>query len=330
MLLNIFLKANSIDSNYYDPYCEIPAAYGYIRNPEPDQNLRWVIKAYNKRDIWPEYERLFACWEYAFTFEAPEVACSYLEQMQKMDDQDISSSRMLAISYSVAKQYDNAIREYAHFRELYSKWDKNWDKNSLACGDIYLAPGFAFYKTGLFKKAREYFDQAEKIIPDSPWLNTYQAVLAFTQKDSAKANLYIDKYRSFKKKNSESEAATEQGVGDIYFNAGMLERADKHYQNALSLGPENTGILNGVSDYYIETGRNIDKVPGMMDRAMKITKIRSDYYNYMDKKGWAYFKMGKNKEALAILQKVWDEAPYKIYTIKSHYEEVKKAVESQM
>jgi hypothetical protein len=48
----------------------------------------------------------------------------------------------------------------------------------------------------------------------------------------------------------------------------------------------------------------------------------------LDTKGWAYYTMGKNKEALDILQKVWNEAPYKIYTIRSHYEEVKKASDS--
>jgi hypothetical protein len=63
---------------------------------------------------------------------------------------------------------------------------------------------------------------------------------------------------------------------------------------------------------------------------MKLAKNRTDYYNYMDTKGWGYYRMGKNKEALEILQKVWDEAPYRIYTIKSHYEEVKKAVGGQV
>ncbi|MFN8254483.1 MAG: hypothetical protein U0W24_02260 [Bacteroidales bacterium] len=329
LALEYFLKANAIDSNYYDPYIEIPAGYGYIQNAEPEQNYRWLIKTYNKRDKWPEYERLLASWEYAFTFEAPEKACSYLEQIQKMDDQDISSSRLLAISYSVAKQYENAIREYAHFRELYTKWDKNWDKNEMACGDIYFSPGYALFKTGQYKKARELFDQAEKIIPDHPWVSTYQAVLAFIDKDTARANDYIEKYKVYKKKNLHSEAATEQGLGDIYCQAGMLEKADGYYHKALLLEPKNAGLMKAVSDYYIEYNRNLNEIPELMDRAMKLAKSRLDLYTYMDTKGWAYYKMGKNKEALAILQKVWDEAPYKIYTIKSHYEEVKKAIAIQ-
>jgi hypothetical protein len=51
-----------------------------------------------------------------------------------------------------------------------------------------------------------------------------------------------------------------------------------------------------------------------------------DYYRYLNKKGWAIYKQGKNQEALEILQRAWDEAPFKEFIIKSRLEEVKKAV----
>jgi TolB-like protein len=83
--LEYFLKCNAIDSNYYDPYIEIPACSSV------EDNYKWLIKTYNKREHWPPVEKLYACWEYAFTFENPEVAASYLEQVLNIDDQDISS-----------------------------------------------------------------------------------------------------------------------------------------------------------------------------------------------------------------------------------------------
>src|SRR5664280_18035 len=322
LALEYFLKSNSIDSNYYDPYIEIPAVYGYISNPEPEQNYKWLVKAYNKRDQWPEYERLLATWEYANTFESFEESVKYLEEIQKIDDQDIGSSRFLVLCYFPARQYDNCIRESAHLKELASKWDKNY----LSWGELYIWPGASLHKTGQYKKERDLYEQAEKYLPDNPWIITLQAVLAFTEKDTARANVHIERYKAYKKKNSQSEASTEQGLGDIYCQAGMLDKADGYYHRAFFLEPENAGFMKAVSDYYIEYKRNLNEVPELMDRAMKISKNRADYYNYMDTKGWAYYKMGKNKEALAILQKVWDEAPYKIYTIKSHYEEVKMAV----
>jgi tetratricopeptide (TPR) repeat protein len=325
LALEYFLKSNSIDSNYYDPYVEIPVTYMYIRNPDPEQNYKWLVKAYNKRDQWPEYERLLATWEYANTFDSFEESVKYLEEIQKIDDQDIGSSRLLVLCYFPARQYDNCIRESAHLKELASKWDKNY----LSWGELYIWPGLSLHKLGQYKKERDLYEQAEKYLPDNPWIITLQAVLAFSEKDTLRANGHIERYKAYKKKNSQSEASTEQGLGDIYCQAGMLEKADGYYHRALSLEPENMELMKAVSDYYIEYKRNLNQVPELMDKAMKLAKNRTDYYNYMDTKGWAYYKMGKNKEALSILQKVWDEVPYKIYTIRSHYEEVKKAVGGQ-
>jgi tetratricopeptide (TPR) repeat protein len=328
LALDYFLKSNSIDSNFYDPYIELPAMYsGYIKNPDIEQNYKWLIKAYSKRDQWPEYERLLACWEYAFTFESPETAVSYLEQVQKMDDEDISSSRLLAISYSVAKQYENAIKEYAHFRELYSKWDKNWDKNSAACGDIYISPGYALYKTGQFNKAKECFDQAEKLLTDSPVVFTFQAVLAFMEKDTAKAERYISKLVSQHLKEGDSEAYTKCSVGDVYAQAGMQSRAKEYYRKALLLDSLNIKIIDKVTNSCFQTDLMMEEIPVLLDNAMRLEKNKLNYYNLMDSKGWAEYKLGNIKEAYSILKKVYNEAPYKIYSIRSHYEEVKKAVE---
>jgi tetratricopeptide (TPR) repeat protein len=318
--LEYFLKSNAIDSNYYDPYIEIPACAETF-----EENCKWLIKAYNKREQWPPFEKLYASWEYAFTFEKPEVAASYLEQALNIDDQEFSTHRLLAITYYGAKNYEKAILEFEKAIEILSKWDKNY----LTDNPDYGYHGFALHRSGQFEKEKKLWDMAEKYQPESPFVFTGQAILAFTEKDTAKANRYIEKYKAYKKKNLHSEAATEQGLGDIYYQAGMLEKADGYYHRALSLEPNNVGLMKAVSDYYTETIRNLDEVPELMDRAMKLAQNRTDFYNYMDTKGWAYYKMGENKKAIAILQKVWDEAPYRIYTIKSHYEEVKKAVAGQ-
>jgi tetratricopeptide (TPR) repeat protein/TolB-like protein len=320
--LEYFLKSNQIDSNFYDPYIEIPSCY----DDDFEENCKWVIKAYNKREQWPPNEKLYASWEYAFTFEKPEVAARYLEQALNIDDQSFSTHRLLAITYYVAKNYEKAIVEFEKAFEILSKWDKNY----LTDFPNYGYQGFALHLSGHYEKEKKLWDMAEKYLPDHPFIMTGQAILGFTQKDTARANSYIEKYKAYKKKNLQSEAATEQGLGDIYCQAGMLDKADEHYHKAMSLEPENAGIMKAVADYYIEFKRNLNMVPELMDRAMKLTKKRSDFYNCMDTKGWAYYKMGKNKEAMVILQKVWDEAPYRTYTIRSHYEEVKKAVESQI
>ena len=67
----------------------------------------------------------------------------------------------------------------------------------------------------------------------------------------------------------------------------------------------------------------------MMDKAMALAKDKMTYYEFLNTKGWSLYKQGKNKEALEIIQKAWDETPYKVYSIRSHLEEVKKAVAGQ-
>jgi len=125
---------------------------------------------------------------------------------------------------------------------------------------------------------------------------------------------------------SASDAVIEKAVGHVYAQAGLLSRSSIHFTKALSYNTLSIGEIREIAETYIERGMELSNIPQLMDKCMKLSKNKIEYYNLMNTKGWAYYKMGKNKEALAILQKVWDEAPYRIYTIKSHYEEVKKAV----
>jgi Tfp pilus assembly protein PilF len=155
-----------------------------------------------------------------------------------------------------------------------------------------------------------------------------QTVLSLTEKDSVASKRFMEKYISIEKGLSLSEADYTADFGWMYSMAGNQDRAEVFYRKALSLEPKNPVYLKKLADFLIDNNLKLNEVPDLMDNAMKLAQNRTNYYTYMDIKGWAFYKMGKNKEALEILQKVWDEAQYKIYTLRSHYEEVKKAVGS--
>jgi tetratricopeptide (TPR) repeat protein len=149
------------------------------------------------------------------------------------------------------------------------------------------------------------------------------------EKDTAATSRYIKRYITLAKKLSSSEADYTADMGIMNATAGYLEKAEEYLRKALSLEPDNPDYRKKLADFFIDNNRNLNEVPELMDKAMKLAKTRTDYYTFMDIKGWAYYKMGKNKDALEILQKTWDEVPYKIYSIRSHYEEVKKTVAIQ-
>jgi hypothetical protein len=58
-------------------------------------------------------------------------------------------------------------------------------------------------------------------------------------------------------------------------------------------------------------------------------ELKPDYYNYIDTKGWALFKLGKNKESLEVLEKSWNLRPAYSHAVYLHLEAAKKAVSSQ-
>ena len=146
--LEYFLKSNQIDSDYYDPYIEIPSCYSVIGILEEDH--KWVIKAYNKSDQWPPIEKLLASWEYAFTFESPKVAAGYLEQVLNIDDQDASSRRILAITYFLANDYEKSVHEFERYLADVSKWYKDVYKDYPNYG----YHGMALHFTGQYEKEK--------------------------------------------------------------------------------------------------------------------------------------------------------------------------------
>jgi tetratricopeptide (TPR) repeat protein len=245
-----------------------------------------------------------------------------MKEIQQIDDQNPMPSYYLGGIFLDMGQYDKAITELERAVEIEHKlgWDNSW---------FYSTLGSAYLKNGEYKKAEKLYRKAEKYFKDDQWIIGSRAVLFLTEKDSIEANRNINELISFCKKNSFSETDITLELAGIYKNAGIMEKAEELYRKALSAEPDNPARMKDLANFFIENNRNLSKIPELMDKAMELAKNKIDYYDYLNTKGWALYKQGKTREALEILQKCWDEAPFKLYSIKSHLEEVKKAVASK-
>jgi tetratricopeptide (TPR) repeat protein len=223
------------------------------------------------------------------------------------------------------RQYDKAIPELEKSLEIFRKWGKEYMKNNSS----YWYLGVAYHGTGQYKKERKLYKVAARFKPDDSFMLARQTVLAFTLKDSVKANQLIGRFISSRKSESNSEVYVAAGLGMLYDCADSIDKAAKYYRKALSLEPENPGRMDDLASLFIGYNQNYGEVPELMDKAMGLARNKVDYYRYLNTKGWALYKLGKNKEALEIIQKAWDEAPFKVYSIRSHLEEVKKAIIEQ-
>ena len=315
-----YKKSLEVDSNFFGASFALENSYGGT-----EESYKWLIRNYQRRDRMSLPDRYYASWAYEYSFGPPESQIRYLRQLQELDDQDPTNPYLLGLTYNDLGQHDKAIIELEKYLDIVRRWGKDYLKNNVAFGLL----GIAYHKTGQFKKEKKIYAESDKYSPDFDWIFFRKAILAFSEKDSALARKYIEKFISRKKENSPSAADINSDLGVIYWASGMPDKAEEYYRKNLELEPENTGRLIGLANFFIENNRKLDAVSELMDKAMKLAKNKVDFYNYMNTKGWALYKQGKTKEAMGILQKCWDEAPYKLYPIRSHYEEVKKAVGSQ-
>jgi tetratricopeptide (TPR) repeat protein len=321
-----YLKALDIDSNYLDPMMmlfDTDQAMGLM-----EESLRLLLKMHRKKDQWSPVQQLWADWSYATSFESPDEQIKCIKQLQQIDDKRVDLSLILGTVYNTRKEYNKAISELEQGLELWQKtgWSEYFKGNSA----VYVLLGEAYHKTGQYEKEKKLYKIGEPDCPNDLPLILRQTILSLTEKDSVAANRYIEKYKSILTNYNSSEKFITKGLAQMYSEIGMIDKAEEFYQKAISLDPANPVLLNGVAYFLRENKRNFDEFKSIIDKALSLAPTKYNYYDYLDTKGFGLYEFGQPKEALEILQKCWDEAPFKVYSIKSHLDEVKKAVESKI
>ena len=319
---NLLLQAANIDSNFILVIFQVAVAYGNQGMYEDAK--KWCLKLYAKMDQMTMQYKTWTNWIYSYYFGTQYEAIKYLKQLLEFDDQSPLIYYNIGDAYNSLFQYDKAIPEFEKALEIYNKWDSKplWVYS-------YTALGYAYHKTGQWKREKELYKKAEKDFPNDPDLIYMQAVMSLTEMDTITANRYIEKYKSILKDNSSSETDINTGLAYIYSEAGIIDKAEKYFRQALSLEPKYAWRLNNLSWFLIDKGRNINEGLELIERALQLSP---ENYYYLHTKGWGLYKQGKYKEAFDILQKSWDlRMQNAIYDHSAfiHLEEVKKAVASQ-
>lgn len=319
-----YQKALGADSNYFAPMMGLSSVYA--RKGDMEQNNQWVIRYYKKKDQFPFVDQLWARWAYSFSFEPLDESINYLRQLQQMDDQSPNTYYLIGITYNRMKQYDKAIPELEKNLEICRRWGDDFMKNNSAYAEL----GSAYYKTGQYKKAKKIYKLAEKYIPDDPLNFCNQTILALAEKDTVAANRYFEKYIVFHRQKYPTWVAEIPATrGWIYSEAGYPDKAEKYFRKSISMDPGNPERLNRLANFLIDNNRKLEDIQGLMDHAMALAANKIDYYNFLDTKGWGLYKQGKYKEAQEILEKTWNSAPFPLYSIYAHLEEVKKVTQNK-
>ena len=88
----------------------------------------------------------------------------------------------------------------------------------------------------------------------------------------------------------------------ITYSQNLVDKSLEYLRKAAVLEPDNPNVMNSLG--YILANEGIDSEESIVS-CKKAVKQKNDYPAYLDSLGWAYFKAGKNAEALIYLRKAF-------------------------
>ncbi len=316
----MYSNALALDSNFVLPAITLSIIYKNLGLFEQGKSIS--LRVYRKIDKMPVQQKLMAKYVYSLYFQTPNESIRNLKEFLKIDDQSTNVHQQLGLTYFYGlQQYEDALLEFEKVFEIYKKWGlkPNWVYD-------YTMLGYAYHKTGRFKKEKRLYEIAVQEFPDDPALISQMAILALTEGDSIVANHFIEKYQSISRANLLSDVKIVKGTGDIYYDAGINDKAEYFYRKTLALDPKNKELINNLAYFLIDKEKNL--VEGF-ELVRKALELSPENYSFLHTLGLGLYKQGKYQEALEVLQKSWDlRVKNAIYNHEAylHLEAAKKAV----
>lgn len=313
--IEYFMKALAIDSSLVTAMSNISLAY--YNDVKYEQARDWCLRSYRKYEMMSVKDKIKNDALYAVFFKTLNDRIRYLRQLIDFDDQNPMTYFNIGDSYFEMFEYDKAIPEFEKALELFKKWGTKpyW-------GAFYYELGISYHKTGQYKKEKKLYRKADRDFPGDPGLMDQYAWLALTMGDTVAAHRHIKNWISIRKEGSWSEARIASYLAYVYDMAGIPDKTEKFLRQALFLEPENPARMSSLASFLIDRNRNVEEGLNLVEKALELSP---DNYNFLHNMGWGFYKQGKYKEALELLEKSWALRPMYIHKIYLHLEEARKA-----
>jgi len=308
-------KSIEADSGFITPYVFL----AYMLNDIQGKKL--CNLAYKKRDDLPLKGKLMVDYLNAIYFETPKEVIKYLKQILEIEELNPVYWYLLGDQYYYINQYKDAIIYFERTLDICKKWGTNFFNPVL-----YEHLGDSYHKVNEHKKEKEVYELGLDLFPDFGDIIRQQAICAFSQEDTDKAEVILTKYKSIRKRNLWSESQILSGVGSIYSEANLFDEAETSYRQALKLDPQNPVRIYGLAWFLINNDINVDEGLELVQKALE---DNPDDWNYLDTKGWGLYKLGSYEEALKVLKDAWDLRPVYDHEGYRHIQEVEQALASQ-
>jgi tetratricopeptide (TPR) repeat protein len=312
-----FLKALEKDTGFIDCYFYLSCIYNSLGDhKKAETNFQRVEKGRDKFSL--QYQLFLDHWKYGYLEKNPQKGIQIVNQLSEENPNNRIFLNQIGDLSRLMKNYDKEIEAY----EKYIALDKKWGVTGKWYWP-YVELGDAYHIKGDHKREEQLFKQALQIRPGSPAIISRQAKCALFLGDTTEARGFITKYLSTQSFN---EAQLKNYLGSLYSSAGIIDKAELYFRQALILNPNNHWFKNNLALLLIKNDINIEEGIKLADQALERSQ---DNFNYQYTKGLGLFKQGKYAEALVPLEKSWSARPYYEQDLYMIIQEARKVVANQ-
>ncbi len=314
-------KALKIDSSIMMLNSLLIAAYSNSGQYEKAKQLINKISVYKDDINISDFDQyIIKYWE--ALFEKDIAKCiKYDKLFIEIDPHNRKVWYQLGFDYTKIWKYEEAIDAFEKVFEL----DKQWGVPGI-WKPTYLDLGGAYHKVGNHKREREVYEMGLELFPEYDRIIRLQAICALSQGDTIEANKYLARYITIRERERLQEAQKQNILGNIYWSANIMDKAEAYYLEALDLNPNFTGAMYNLASLYFEKDYNISQGIELINKVLEFYPESSDC---IATKGWGLFREGKYEESLEHLEKSWDMKTYYNHELYLNIQEVKQALARQ-
>lgn len=259
--------AVAIDSNFVDAI--ITLCWANYNMGKYTEAKRWLQNALQKRDKLPLVQQITLDYHYASLYQTPEEQIKYLDQLQKIEDNNPYHSLSLGYTYIYIHKYDEAIPVLEKAHEMLKKLGT--EPNDLFYYHYLLK---AYKATGQHRKERKLIKRAEENFIKSP-------------KSSSAGDSYFN-------------------MALVYSDAGFFDKAEEYFAKGVSLNPGNKGMINNYAFSLIDNNLNVERGLELINDALEQDTANGIL---LDIKAWGLYRQHNYEEALKLLEKAYQKIP---------------------
>ncbi len=274
------LKAQSVMADYYLSQQDFERAFPYLRN----------------------------------VFKAPEISIDYkvktLFSFIKVLQQPKRKNEAQMLGALITETHPNEAKAFAVYGDVLFQCGEDAESLSMYYKTLQLDKSrYAVWQQVFLLQSKlsmtddllNYTEEAKELFPYQPMVYYYNGLAWIERKEYNKAIIALETLLRFDMDDIGLKSQVEATLGDCYDALQDYTMAVRHYDNALSIDPNNVYALNNYAYHLAQRGVNLDKAEQMASRL--VLQLAQNNPNYIDTYAWVLFKQKKYQAALSWIEK---------------------------